>query len=68
MTTIHPGRFTSHIDGDFVVFLIGLRVNRLLALSKWIPTAQAMGPMLRSSLRETVEELRARRRFIMESR
>jgi Domain of unknown function (DUF4188) len=47
MARIHPGRFTSHIEGDFVVFLIGMRVNRLLALRKWVPTAQAMGPMLR---------------------
>ena len=47
MPIIHPGRFTTRVEGSFVVFLIGLRINRLLAPHKWIPIAQAMGPMLR---------------------
>ena len=46
MTQIFPGRYTARMDGSFVVFVIGMRVNRLLALSKWIPVARAMGPML----------------------
>ncbi len=46
MSSVMPGRFTAQIEGSFVVFLIGMRVNRLLAFSKWLPTAQAMGPML----------------------
>jgi hypothetical protein len=45
--TVHPGRFTTCIEAPFVVFLIGMRINRLLAIHKWLPTAQAMGPMLR---------------------
>ncbi len=48
MTNIFPGRFTAEIDGPFVVFIIGMRINRLLAVTKWVPTALAMGPMLRS--------------------
>jgi hypothetical protein len=47
MSTLYPGRFTARIEGPFVVFLIGFRVNRLFACNKWIPVAQAMGPMLR---------------------
>jgi Domain of unknown function (DUF4188) len=47
MPTIHAGRFSTHIEGPFVVFLIGLRINRLFAINKWLPTAKAMGPMLR---------------------
>lgn len=47
MPTIYPGRFATRIEGPFVVFLIGMRINRLLAPHKWIPVAQAMGPMLR---------------------
>jgi hypothetical protein len=47
MVTVHPGRYTTSIDGAFVVFLIGFRINRLLAVRKWLPVAQAMGPMLR---------------------
>jgi Domain of unknown function (DUF4188) len=44
---VHAGRFTTRIEGPFVVFLIGMRINRFLAIHKWLPTAQAMGPMLR---------------------
>ena len=46
MPTLHPGRYSTRIEGSFVVFLIGLRINRLLAPHKWLPTAKAMGPML----------------------
>ena len=46
MSEIKPGRFTAQIEGSFVVFMIGMRVNRLRDFSKWLPTARAMGPML----------------------
>jgi hypothetical protein len=48
MAQVIPGRFTAQIDGPFVVFLIGMRINRFFAFSKWYPTATAMQPMLRS--------------------
>lgn len=48
MAHVLPGRFTAQTDEPFVVFLIGLRINRLFAFTKWIPTASAMTPMLRS--------------------
>ncbi len=48
MATVVPGRFAAQIEGPFVVFLIGMRVNRLFAFGKWVPTARAMGPMLRT--------------------
>jgi Domain of unknown function (DUF4188) len=44
---IHPGRFTADIDGDFVVFLIGMRVNRPLRVRQWWPVAAAMPRMLK---------------------
>jgi hypothetical protein len=47
MVTVYPGRYTTSIDGPFVVFLIGFRINRPLAVRKWLPVAKAMGPMLR---------------------
>lgn len=47
MSKVFAGRYTAQIDGPFVVFLIGMRINRLLAFNKWMPTAKAMGPMLR---------------------
>jgi|SRR5579884_2143802 len=47
MAKVIPGRFTAQTDQPFVVFLIGMRVNKPLAIRKWLPTALAMGPMLR---------------------
>lgn len=46
MPKIFPGRFTAQIDGPFVIFLIGMRINRLWAVHKWMPVATAMPPML----------------------
>ena len=43
---IHKGRFAGQIDGDFVVFLIGMRVNKLRLVHKWMPVARAMPRML----------------------
>ncbi|HKD77626.1 MAG TPA: DUF4188 domain-containing protein, partial [Ktedonobacterales bacterium] len=48
MAKVFPGRYTAQIEGPFVVFLIGMRVNRLWAIHKWLPTAMAMGPMLKT--------------------
>ena len=47
MPTIHKGRYSTTIEGPFVVFLIGMRINRLHAPHKWMPVAKAMGPMLK---------------------
>ncbi len=41
------GRYTAKIDEPFVVFIIGMRINRPLAVRKWVPTVLAMGPMLK---------------------
>lgn len=46
MAPIFPGRYTAQSDGPFVVFLIGMRVNRLFALRRWTRVAAAMPPML----------------------
>jgi hypothetical protein len=47
MSEIHRGRFTAQIDGPFVVLIIGMRVNQVLAIHKWWPVATAMGPMVK---------------------
>jgi hypothetical protein len=47
MAKVQPGRFTADVDGDFVVFLIGMRVNKPWKLHKWVPVAMAMPRMLR---------------------
>jgi hypothetical protein len=42
-----PGRITAHFEGEVVVFLIGMRINRLWKVHKWLPVARAMPRMLR---------------------
>ena len=44
---VQPGRYTAAIEGDFVVFIIGMRINKLWKVHKWLPVARAMGPMVR---------------------
>ncbi|WP_270165694.1 DUF4188 domain-containing protein [Paenibacillus sp. SYP-B4298] len=47
MGKVMAGRYTAQIKGDFAVFVIGMRVNKLWAIHKWLPVAQAMGPMIK---------------------
>ena len=47
MAGVINGRFTAKMDEPFVVFIIGMRINKFLNIRKWIPTARAMGPMLK---------------------
>ena len=46
MTDIFNGRYTADIEGDFVVFNIGMRINRVRAWRQWMPASRAMQPML----------------------
>lgn len=50
MSNVFPGRFTAQVDGPFVVFIIGMRINKLWAVHKWMPVARAMGPMVEQLL------------------
>ncbi|HEV2908675.1 MAG TPA: DUF4188 domain-containing protein [Candidatus Eremiobacteraceae bacterium] len=43
---ISTGRFAARMDGEFVVFLIGMRFNRPWKIWKWWPVASAMPKML----------------------
>ncbi len=47
MSGIVKQRVSAEIDGQVVVFLIGMRVNRPWKVHKWLPVALAMGRMLR---------------------
>ncbi len=47
MSPIQAGRLAAKIEGDFVVFYIGMRVNQLWAVRKWMPVAMAMPRMLK---------------------
>jgi hypothetical protein len=42
MSTVFRGRYTAQLNGPFVVFLIGMRVNRLRAVHRWWPVAREM--------------------------
>jgi hypothetical protein len=39
-------RMTATIEGDFVVFLIGMRINKLWKVRSWFPVAKEMPPMM----------------------
>jgi len=52
MAHVTPQRMAAQIEGDFVVFLIGMRINKPWKLHKWLPVFFAMPRMLK--------ELRAR--------
>ena len=43
-------RMTAKIEGDFVVFLIGMRINRFWKFHKWIPVAGVMPKMIKELL------------------
>ena len=47
MAKVIAQRMTARIDGDFVVFLIGLRVNKPWKIHKWVPVFLAMPRMLK---------------------
>jgi hypothetical protein len=46
MSKVIPARMTHDHDGDLVVFLIGMRINKPWRPDLWLPTFLAMGPML----------------------
>jgi hypothetical protein len=48
MARVENGRHTADIEGDFVVFLIGMRFNKPWKIHKWLPVAKAMPKMLRA--------------------
>ena len=52
MAKVEAGRFAGRLEGDFVVFVIGMRINNLLAVSKWLPVMRAMPKMLQELARK----------------
>lgn len=45
-------RVTAELPGNFVVFLIGMRINKPLLVHKWLPVAAAMPRMIRELSRQ----------------
>jgi len=46
MSVILAERMTAELDGEFCVFLIGMKINRWWKIHKWLPVARAMPRML----------------------
>lgn len=44
---LNKARMTAKMNGSFVVFLIGMRINKPWKISKWWPVASAMPKMIR---------------------
>lgn len=47
MGKIIDQRMAAQIDGDFIVFLIGMRINKVWKPHKWLPAFMAMPRMLK---------------------
>lgn len=47
MAEIRAERLTAQVEGEVVVFLIGMRINRLWKVHRWLPVVRAMRRMLR---------------------
>lgn len=47
MAVINKEKMTVDIDGEFVVFLIGIRINTLWKVHKWLPVSIAMQKMIK---------------------
>jgi hypothetical protein len=50
--SVHRGRHEGKIDGDFVVFLIGMRINKPWKVHCWLPVFRAMPRMIRELERD----------------
>ena len=47
MARVIANRMTADVDGDFVVFLIGMRINKPWKIHKWLPVFLAMPRMIK---------------------
>ncbi len=47
MRHIMKGRWAAQTDEEFVVFIIGMRINRWWMVHRWLPPIRAMAAMLR---------------------
>ena len=46
MAKVNKGRMTAFSTEGYVVFLIGMRINNIFAIHRWLPVFMAMGRML----------------------
>ena len=52
MSNVIPARMTHDYDGDLVVFLIGMRINKPWRPDLWLPVFSAMPGMLAELLKD----------------
>jgi hypothetical protein len=50
---IRNERLAATLEGTFVVFLIGMRVNNPLSIHKWLPVASAMPRMIKELMQHS---------------
>ena len=69
MANVIPQRMSAQIEGDFVVFLIGMRINKPWKLHKWFPVFLAMPKMLKEleefGAAESLPKMEGRRMIVM---
>ncbi|QKS70014.1 DUF4188 domain-containing protein [Paenalkalicoccus suaedae] len=47
MAKVHQGRYMAELEQDVVVFVIGMRINKLLSVRQWGKVFRAMPPMIK---------------------
>lgn len=57
MERIIPGRMSADHAGEIVLHLVGLRINRWLAVQRWRPALRALGAVLKELRAEPVPGL-----------
>ena len=55
MAKIIDERVAAQIEGDFIVFLIGMRINKLWKVAKWLPPFLAMPRMIKELEKQPAE-------------
>jgi hypothetical protein len=58
-----PESMTADHDGDIVVFLIGMRINRWRSVRYWIPVLLSIAPMIRELMADSSSGCRLARTF-----
>jgi len=65
---VRAGRYVADLDHDVVVFIIGMRINKLHAPHKWLPVFAAMPKMITELMKEPELGLLARPRTFVSGR
>lgn len=70
MATVNKGRYTADLSGhdEVVVFLIGMRINRLGQFWRWLPVFWAMPRMIIELMKDPSRGLLSRPRTLVAHR